>query len=91
MKQAAVRPTTPPRDTANPFALGVVVVDLLDTTWRIAVPVVLGAGVGIFVDRRLGTKPWLTLLLTVVGFVVAGVLVKRQLDAVARKEQEEPK
>ena len=57
---------------------------LADTTWRIAVPVVLGAGIGIFADVNLGTKPWLTLLGTVIGFVGAGVLLKQQLDAATR-------
>ena len=53
--------------------------ELADTTWRIAVPVILFAGAGIYIDRTWGTKPWLTLAGTVVGFIIAGLLVKRQL------------
>lgn len=87
MKKAAAHPTTKsPRDD-NPFAIGVVIGDLLDTTWRIAVPVVLFAVLGIALDKRLGSKPWLTLGLTVVGFVLAALLIKRQLNAVAKREQ----
>lgn len=87
MKKAAAHPTTPPRDS-NPFALGIVVADLLDTTWRIAVPVVLGAGLGIFADKQFGTKPFLTLGLTIVGFGGAALLIRRQLAAVARKDEQ---
>jgi F0F1-type ATP synthase assembly protein I len=54
--------------------------ELADTTWRMAVPVVLFAGLGIVADRSLGSKPWLTLLGVIVGFACAGLLVKRQLD-----------
>jgi hypothetical protein len=53
--------------------------ELTDTTWRMAVPVVLFAGLGIVIDRSLGSKPWVTLLGVIVGFVCAGYLVKRQL------------
>lgn len=51
--------------------------ELLETTWRIAVPVLLFAGIGIVFDRNLGTKPWMTLLGTAIGFVFAGLLVKK--------------
>ena len=54
--------------------------ELADTTWRITVPVLLFAGVGIIADRAWGSKPWATLLGTVIGLAVAGLLVKRQLD-----------
>lgn len=52
---------------------------LLETTWRIAAPVVLGTGLGIFLDLRLGTKPWLTLLGVAAGFMIAGKLIARLL------------
>ena len=58
----------------------------LDTTWRMVVPVVSVALLGIFADRAFETKPWLTLLGLVVGFVIAGWLVKLQLDAVLKEE-----
>ena len=47
--------------------------DLLDTTWRITVPVLICTALGIFADIQLGTKPWLFLLFFVLGFA-AGVL-----------------
>lgn len=87
MKKAAAHPTTKsPRDE-NPLALGVVVGDLFDTTWRIAVPVVLFAVLGIMADRQFESKPWLTLLSTVIGFVMAALLIKRQLEAVAGRDK----
>lgn len=52
---------------------------LLETTWRIAVPVVLLAGLGIFADLHLGTKPWLTLLGAILGFVLASLLIAQLL------------
>jgi hypothetical protein len=52
---------------------------LLATTWRIVVPVVLFTGLGIFLDLRFGSKPWLTLLGVVIGFVLAGKLIARLL------------
>ena len=61
---------------------GGVLLQLADTTWRIAVPVLIFAGLGILADVRLGTKPWITLLAVVAGFFVAAVLVKRQIVAV---------
>jgi hypothetical protein len=54
--------------------------ELLDTTWRMTVPVILFAGLGIAADKALGSQPWVTLLGTIVGFVFATLLVKRQID-----------
>lgn len=42
-------------------------------------PVVLFAGLGIFIDRSLDSGPWVTLLGMVVGFGCAVLLVKRQI------------
>lgn len=77
--------TTPDRDLPGqpngPSALKQLRIGqaLLSTTWRIVVPVVLGTGLGIFLDIRLGTKPWLTLLGVTAGFVLAGVMIARLL------------
>jgi hypothetical protein len=83
MKKAAAHPTqtTPP----DPFTLGSLGLQFLDTTWRIAVPVVLFAVLGIVGDRHFGTKPWLTLAGMVFGFVIAGILLKNQIAAVNKK------
>jgi F0F1-type ATP synthase assembly protein I len=83
-KRAALLTTTPnnstgghtPENHQRQLRIGM---ELADTTWRIAVPVLLFAGIGIVADRVLGSKPWLTLLGMAIGFVCAGLLVRRQL------------
>ena len=59
------------------------------TGWRILVPVAAATFTGAIADARVGTKPWLTLVGLVVGFMVAGLLVKRQAPVVdtATKKQ----
>lgn len=87
MKQAADHTTTSTPGGNVSFAAGIVGMTFLDTTWRIAVPVLVFAGVGIFADLKLGTKPWITLAAVVAGFVIAGWLVKKQIEAVEREER----
>lgn len=86
MKKAADHPTTSTGSGNDHFSLGTLGLDFLDTTWRISVPVVLFAGAGIFTDRKLDTAPWMTLLGSVLGFAVAGYLLKKQLQAVVGRE-----
>ena len=62
-------------------------VQLLDTTWRLAVPVLALAVAGIAFDKHFGTKPWVTIALALAGFGIGGWLVKRQIEAVNRSEQ----
>lgn len=89
MKKAAAHPTTKsPSGTSDHFSLGSLALDFLDTSWRIAVPVVLFAGLGIFADIQLGSKPWITLLGMVVGFLFAALLVKEQLRIVIQRDKE---
>jgi putative F0F1-ATPase subunit (Ca2+/Mg2+ transporter) len=87
MKQAADSTTTRSRGSGAGLGAGIIALTFLDTTWRIAVPVILFSLVGIFADRHLGSKPWLTLLGVVIGFVFAALLVKRQLEAVQKAEE----
>lgn len=54
--------------------------EIADTTWRMTVPVVIFVFLGIFLDLRLGTKPWITFLGVIVGFYFAVVLIKKQLE-----------
>lgn len=88
MKQAAASPTTKAPSGKVPFTAGTVALTFLDTTWRMATPILLFTVLGIIADRSLGTKPWLTLLVAVpIGFVFAILLVKRQLAAVEKSEE----
>ena len=90
MKKAAAHPTTksPRGNSDDHFSLGSLAADFLDTAWRIAVPVVICAGLGIFLDIQLGSKPWLTLAGTVVGFVLAFLLIKQQLGIIAGGDED---
>ncbi len=79
MKQAAAAKTT--HSVSGDPTLGVraVAVAFLDTTWRIAFPVLLFTGLGIYIDLHAGTKPWVTFICVIIGFALALVLIKRQL------------
>ena len=57
-----------------------------DTTWRVAVPTVLLAGLGIVADKRFETMPLWTLIGLVLGLVAAGALVWRQHKTVTKAE-----
>ena len=88
MKQAAAHTTTKsPRGVDRTTALSTIGKDLLDTAWRMAVPVIVFAVLGIVLDKSFNTAPWLTLVFTAVGFVFAGLLVKKQLAAVEERER----
>jgi F0F1-type ATP synthase assembly protein I len=89
MKKAAAQSTTKPASGNDHFGLGSLALDFLDTTWRIAVPVVIFAVLGIVADKQFGSKPWLTLLGMVIGFVFAGLLLKKQLQAAMANDNRE--
>lgn len=86
MNKAADSTTKSPRE-ADPFAMATLALDLLNTAWRIAVPVVLFAVIGLLLDRTWHAAPWLTLAGTGIGFVFAVLLVKKQIEAVNRREE----
>ena len=88
MKQAAAHTTTHDSGGKPGFGAGTVALTFLDTTWRIAIPVIGSTALGIFVDLKLGTKPWLTFLWVILGAGVAVLLVKRQLAAVQAADAE---
>ncbi len=51
--------------------------------------VVIGLLIGMFLDRKLGTDPWLTLLFMILGFVAAGrALIKAVRGSVFEEEEE---
>ncbi|HUS26641.1 MAG TPA: AtpZ/AtpI family protein [Nevskiaceae bacterium] len=87
MKPAADHTTTKSPVGQAPFTAGIVGMTFLDTTWRMATPVILFTVLGLLADRQLGSKPWLTLLAVLIGFVFAALLVKRQIEAIDKKEE----
>lgn len=89
MNKAADSTTKSPREPNNTMFAGTIATDMLDTAWRIAVPVILCAVGGLILDKKIGTAPWFTLLGTIIGFVFAGLLVKKQIDAINRREAQQ--
>ncbi|HSX28870.1 MAG TPA: AtpZ/AtpI family protein [Candidatus Saccharimonadales bacterium] len=63
-----------------------ILVTLADTTWRIFTPVILCTALGIWADLHFGTKPWLTLFAVALGFGLAILLVRAQLQKVGAME-----
>lgn len=59
--------------------------DIADTTWRMFVPVVGFAALGLYLDIVLDMVPWLTISLTVVGAFIAALLVWRQIKRISDK------
>jgi len=52
----------------------------LDTTWRMFVPIVGLAILGVWLDNTIGTKPWLTISGIIVGIVIALALIIQQIN-----------
>ncbi len=73
-------PTPKPTSEQVTFLLGT----MADTTWRMFIPIVGLTLLGVWLDRSINTKPWATLLGIVVGTLIAGLLVKRQLQKAKR-------
>lgn len=61
---------------------GVVLGDIADTTWRMFVPTIGGALLGLAADLQLQTMPLFFLAGFVLGAILAGILVRRQLTNV---------
>jgi len=68
-------PPVKPEQTHLAFIMGT----LADTTWRMFVPTIGLTTLGFTIDKTYGTKPWLMIIGIVLGAVIAGMLVKRQL------------
>lgn len=60
----------------------VLLLTVADTTWRIFTPVIIMTVIGIWADLKFATSPWITIILVIVGFVIAGFLIAAQLRKV---------
>lgn len=53
---------------------------IADTTWRMFVPIVGLAILGVWLDNTIHTKPWLTMIGIIIGMVAASILIIRQIN-----------
>ena len=81
MRKSPSDVSTPPDAKAprQDFTVLAVLSDMADTTWRVFVPTISLLLIGRFLDVRWGTKPWLMLVGTGLGALIAWRLVARQL------------
>lgn len=68
---------TPPVQTAT-FLLK----DIADTSWRMFVPTIGATILGLVIDKVLHTTPWIMIISILIGCVLAGLLVRAQLNKV---------
>jgi F0F1-type ATP synthase assembly protein I len=80
MKKIAAHSATSINNTKNTQTLNPALVGRTysGTFWRIIIPVTIATFIGALLDAQLSSKPWMTLVGLVTGFMVATVLVKRQ-------------
>ena len=60
------------------------IMTMLDTTWRAFVPTLGGTLLGIFIDKTFSIIPAATIVCVILGFVVSGVLIALQIKSVRR-------
>ncbi len=60
---------------------GLLFATLADTTWRLFVPTVGLTLLGVWLDQRATTRPWLMIAGIVIGTLLAVALVRRQMQA----------
>jgi predicted F0F1-ATPase subunit len=70
-------------------------INVKDVVWVLAVgsqiglsiasPVILGLAVGYWLDHRLGSLPWITLLLTLIGTILGPVVAYRWATSMVRQ------
>lgn len=59
--------------------------DIADTTWRMFVPIVGLAAIGLYVDMKFATAPLVTILSALAGTAIAIILVRNQIKKVSGK------
>lgn len=55
-----------------------------DTTWRMFIPTIGLTILGLLVDKQLGTTPWFLIIGIILGTIVAGTLIRAQLQKVRK-------
>lgn len=57
----------------------------------IAIPAVLAAFLGKYLDERWGTKPWMMLILLAIAFAITAVIIRRKAAHYAQLYDKKPK
>ena len=73
--------STPPEKSTVILLIG----DIGEVTWRMFIPTIGLALGGVYLDNQMNTGPWLMLTGAILGAVIAGILVKKQLQRVTTK------
>jgi F0F1-type ATP synthase assembly protein I len=71
-------------------------IDLREAVWvlgmgaqggfLVAIPVLVGLGIGVLLDRQFGTMPWITIILTLIGGIAGPAMLYRWVKtSVARQ------
>jgi F0F1-type ATP synthase assembly protein I len=74
--------TPPPKPTKSQVIL--MFGTMADTSWRMFIPIISLTVLGIWADRSWQTKPWMTVAGIIIGVILAGLLVQRQLERVKK-------
>ena len=85
MSDNSTKPVPQPSPQQKPDTTVLLLLTFVDTTWRIAAPVLLCVGGGIWMDLKFGTKPWVTITGLIVGFGIAALLIRQQIYAVNKR------
>lgn len=67
-------------NSKQPSPTTVLVTSIADTTWRMFVPTIGMLLLGRMIDSSYQTKPWGMVVGVVIGSLVAGLLIKKQLE-----------
>jgi len=65
----------PPEKSTVVLLLGIAA----DTTWRMFVPIIGIALLGVWADHTFASKPWMTTAGIIIGVAIAAALVRQQL------------
>ena len=57
---------------------------ILDTTWRAFVPTIGGTFLGVGLDKLFGVAPLMTIIMIIIGFATSALLIMLQIKAVRR-------
>ena len=82
MRKADAKTPTGDKKNAQPLWDGkIIALQMMDTTWRVALPIILLTYGGVSLDKHLNTSPLYSLIGLFVSLAMATLLVYRQLAA----------